>query len=667
MGNHFFFRLALTNIKRDKRMYLPFAVASTAFVSIYFMVVTIMYSKGIADVPAGRNLQDMFAIGMVIMNIITVIFMLYINSFLIKRRKKEFGLYGILGLEKRHVGRVILWENFILSISSLAAGIIGGCVFGKLIFLIIYYSLKVSARSRFMLPYQAFLYSAVLFLGIFLLTALLNLLQIRLANPIDLLKGDRMGEKKARFILLKTFIGGLLLGWAYYSALTVGNAMSALNQFLLAVIAVIAASFLLFEAGSLFILTILKGRKKIFYKANNFVAISGLFHRMKQNAAGLASICILSTMVLVTVSTCTALYLGQEEMLKNLNPNDIVIRLSEGAVPKQINQLDKLTASLSEKYKIKVTDQYSYDYYSASLILENGSFYPLEDIDSSTGNTLMDMADQIRSVNIITIDDYNKICNRNETLAAGEVLMLTGHNTKGDYVNTSLAGEFKIKTVVPDTKFLRGKNSDETYTLFFVVTGKEEGFKLHSLLYPYQKDPEFNKLTIMNLEGSAEKLKEFAVEMHTESVKIKNVSYFGSIFTDREEGYGIYGGLLFLGIFFTLLFLVATVLIIYFKQISEGYDDKERFIILQKVGMDDLEVKRSINKQILIVFFLPLFGALLHVTMARHMILKLLEAFSLYNTQLTTWCVIITCLVFVLSYVMVYGITAKTYYKIVKW
>lgn len=665
MGKSFFFRMALTNIKRDKKMYIPFGIASTAFVSIYFMVITIMYSKGIADVPAGRNLQDLFAIGMVIMNIITVIFMLYINSFLIKRRKKEFGLYGILGLEKRHVGKVILWENFIVSASAVAIGILSGCIFGKLIFLIIFYTLKVSAHSRFMLPAEAFFYTVILFSGIFLITSLFNLLQVRLANPIDLLEGEHMGEKKARFIVAKTLIGAVLLGWAYYSALTVNNAMSALNQFMLAVIAVIAASFLLFEAGSLFFLTILKGRKKIFYKANNFIAISGLFHRMKQNAAGLASICILSTMVLVTVSTCVALYLGQEDMIKRMNPNDMEIQMTEEVTAEQEGQLNKLIASGVKKNNITVTDRYSYDFFSDTLILKDGILLAVnaEELGDQSAAEFME---QMRDVNFITLDDYNKICSRNETLSRNEILMLTGHDATKDSLKASVAGPYKIKAVVPDTKFMKGKNSEIDSGLYFVTANKEEGVKLLGLLDP-SKQIRFYRINILNLDGNKDNLNLFSKEIKEKSLKIKNVNHFDSIFTNREEGYGIYGGLLFLGIFFTILFLVATVLIIYFKQISEGYDDKDRFIILQKVGMDDREVKKTINKQILIVFFLPLAGALLHVTMARHMIMKLLQAFQLYNTALTAWCITVTCLVFILAYVFVYRITARTYYKIVKW
>jgi putative ABC transport system permease protein len=665
LGKNFFFQMALNNIKRDKRMYLPFGIASTAFVSIYFMVITIMKSKGIADIPAGRNLQDLFRIGMVIMNVMTIIFMLYINSFLIKRRKKEFGLYGILGLEKRHVGNVILWENFIVSMVSMVLGILCGIIFGKLIFLIIFYTLKVSVHSRFLLPPEAFAYTVILFLGIFIVTSLFNLLQVSLANPIDLLKGDHMGEKKVRFILAKTFLGTALLGWAYYSASTVNSVLTALIQFMLAVLAVIAATFLLFEAGSLFILTVLKSRKKIFYKANNFIAISGLFHRMKQNAAGLASICILATMVLVTVSTSTALYLGQEDILKHLNPNDMEIKMNGEITSDQEKQLKELITGLAEKNKATISKEFGYDYINTSLLLKGGTFLPVKSQEINSGTP--EIMEYMRDIYVITLKEYNEICGREETLQKNEILVLTGHEIKKEHINSVIAGEYKVKALVPDTELIAGKNGEVDSTYFFVTADKEDGIKLLGLIDPDRKQYKSNRNKTLNLDGNKSNLTVFAKELRVKSLKIKNVIHFNSIYTAREEGYGLYGGLLFLGIFFTILFLVATVLIIYFKQVSEGYDDKERFLILQKVGMDDLEVKRTINKQILIVFFLPLFGALLHVTMARHMIMKLLQAFYLFNNNLTTLCMAVTCLIFILAYIFVYGITAKTYYKIVKW
>jgi putative ABC transport system permease protein len=667
LGKNFYIKLALTNLFRDKKMYIPYVIANTTIVSVYFMVVTIIYSKGLADVPSGDSLQMMFRVGMVVMSIFTVIFMLYINSFLIKRRKKEFGLYGILGLEKRHVARVIIWENLILNVFSILLGMVIGLVFGKLIFLLIFYALKVTANSRFLVPYQAFTYTSVMFMGIFIVTTIFNLLHVSLANPIDLLKGGQIGEKKVRFIIPLTLIGSAGLGWAYYTALTVTRAIAALNLFMVAVIVVIFSTYILFTSGSIFLLRILKKNKKIYYKANNFISISSMFHRMKQNAAGLATICILSTMVLVTVSTCTSLYIGMEEILGITNPNDMEINMTGDATKEQILAVDNKINELSEKYEITFEDKYSYYTFSDILLLKDG-ILSSGDFDSTdpSMSTMMEMEEYLWDIKYITIDDYNKVCGGNESLSTNEVIIL-GSKELSQVKELKLdTDKYIVKSIELNTKFTKGKNGEIPKQIYMVFSNLEEATKYNNLMNPDRVEVNYKRITILNLDGSNDELNKFSHEV-LEKGYLENVYNITSLSDDREFGYGLYGGLLFLGTFFTILFLAATVLIIYFKQVSEGYDDKDRFVILQKVGMDDIEVKKTINKQILIVFFLPLLAALLHLWVARHMIIKLLEVFYLYNVSLTTICMAVTSLVFIVAYIIVFRLTARTYYKIVKW
>lgn len=667
LGKNFYIKLALTNLFRDKRMYVPYVIANTTIVSVYFMVVTIIYSKGLADVPSGGSLQQMFHVGMVVMSIFTVIFMLYINSFLIKRRKKEFGLYSILGLEKRHVGRVIILENLILNVFSIFLGMLIGLVFGKLIFLLIFYSLKVTANSRFLVPFQAFTYTSAMFMGIFIVTTIFNLLHVSLANPIDLLKGGQIGEKKVRFIIPMTLIGAAGIGWSYYTALTVTHALAALNLFMIAVIVVIFSTYILFTSGSIFLLRILKKNKKIYYKANNFISISSMFHRMKQNAAGLATICILSTMVLVTVSTCTSLYIGMEEILGIMNPNDMEINMTGNATKDQIMIVDNILDELSEKYEITFEDKFSYYTFGERIFLKDGliSSIDFEPKDTSV-NTLIENEEYIWDVTYITIDDYNTACGENVTLDTGEVLILGGNELSHTKELKLDIGNYTVKSIELNTKFTKGKNGETPKQMFIVFSNLEEATNFNKLMYPDTIEVNYKRITTLNLDGSYEAINGFTHEM-LEKGDLEHVYRINSFSFDKELGYGIYGGLLFLGTFFTILFLAATVLIIYFKQVSEGYDDKDRFIILQKVGMDDREVKKTINKQILIVFFLPLLAALLHLWVARHIIIKLLELFYLYNVSLTTICMAVTSLVFIVAYIIVFRLTARTYYKIVKW
>ncbi|SHO44954.1 ABC transporter permease [Anaerocolumna xylanovorans] len=675
MAKSFYLRMAANNLKRDKRMYVPFAISYIIFAAIYFMVITLMTTDGLKNVPAGESLQSLFAFGMVIMSLMAVIFLVYINSFLIKRRKKEFGLYGILGLEKRHVGRIIFEENLILSTLSLILGIVSGCVFGNLIFLLLLHTLRVSPDSRFSLPWQAFAYTAVLFLVVFVINTAFNFIQVRLANPIDLLKGGNIGEKKVRFIFLKSIAGFVMLVIAYYMANTVTSGVAAISKFFLAVLLVIAGTYLLFQAGSQFVLKILKGRKNFYYKAKNFIAVSGMFQRMKQNAAGLATICILSTMVLVTISTCGALYIGQEDILHEINPNDITITVWRPVDDGQIERITETIKKEADKNSVTVEDMYRYRSYSSMLFLIDGKLYPYgsKEIGNGNGMSNMDLFGYAKDIQIIPLSDYLSVTGDKKSLSEKEVLFLTDEKTAEKINVDKLADSFTIKDTITSSKFLEGKNG-KVGDIFIVTADEKSGEALIRQWLAESTENAFTNKFIINLKGDEAKLLDFSRNIESPVTLIAAENAQGeagttrveAIYSQRVEGYSVYGGLLFLGIFFTVMFLSATVLIIYFKQVSEGYDDRDRYVILQKVGMDDIEVKRTINRQILMVFFLPLLAAMFHVAAARHMIIKMLEAFSLTNVTLTTWCIIICSIVFTLIYVIVYKLTAKVYYKIIK-
>lgn len=674
MAKSFYLRMAAANLKRDRKMYVPYAVSYVIFAAIYFMVITLMTTDGLKNVPAGGSLQAMFTFGMIIMSFMTVIFMLYINSFLMKRRKKEFGLYGILGLEKRHVGRIIFYENFILSLTSLGVGILSGCTFGNLIFLLLLHTLKVSPDSRFSLPWQAFIYTGALFIIIYFLNTIYNFVQVRLANPIDLLKGEHIGERKVRFVLIKTLIGMSFLVIAYYMANTVTNGVAAITKFFLAVILVIGATYFLFQAGSQFILKRLKKRKNFYYKANNFVAIAGMFHRMKQNAAGLATICILSTMVLVTVSTCAALYIGQEEMINNMNPNDVEITISSQTTEEQLENIKEAVKKEAAADDISIQEMYGYQSYSSMIFLKDGKFFTYgSEGAKESGVSDLDIYGFVNYIEIIPLSDYTALTGDVKELDDGEVMLLIDKKTAGRIKEKALGADYKIKEVRSDSPILEGKNAKLNEAVI-VVADEENGEKLIRNWLSESPKKTFEQKIIMNVEGNQEQLLDFSGELDTIITSIvsgktaeANPIIVRSIYLNKMEGYSIYGGLLFMGIFFTIMFLAATVLIIYFKQISEGYDDRERYVILQKVGMDDTEVKKTINRQILLVFFLPLAAAMLHVGAARHMILKMLTAFSLTNTALTTVCILVSCIVFAVIYVFVYQITARMYYRIIKY
>lgn len=673
MAKSFYLRMAATNLKRDKKMYVPYAISYIIFAAIYFLVITLMTTDGLKNIPASGTLQAMFALGMVVMSIMTVIFLVYINSFLIRRRKKEFGLYGILGLEKRHVGRIIFHENLILSTLSLVLGIISGCVFGNLIFLLLLHTLRVSKGSRFSIPWEAFAFTAVLFAVVFFLNTVINFIQVRLANPIDLLKGDHMGEKKVRFVLVKTVAGLGLLFAAYYMANTVTNGVAAIAKFFVAVLMVIAATYLLFQAGSQFVLKRLKARKKFYYKANNFIAVSGMFHRMKQNAAGLATICILSTMVLVTVSTCGALYIGQEDILQTMNPNDINISVWGQVSDSQLQKITETIKNEAKKDNVTIEGMYRYRSYISTLFLMNGKFVTYGSKELKDANSGVELYGFAKTIEIMSLADYERVTGDKKTLSENEVMIVADNKTAGKIDVKKLGNDFTIKEKITESKFLNGKNAK--VNIIYIITADEKNGELLIRNWLSELgDNIFSNRFVVNASGNEDKLLDFSEKLDpvltppvTDNVKAEGYSVsVNSIYTNRLEGYSMYGGLLFLGIFFTIMFVAATVLIIYFKQVSEGFDDRDRYVILQKVGMDDREVKKTINSQILLVFFLPLAAAMLHVAAARHMILKMLEAFSLSNTALTTWCMLISSVVFAIIYVAVYKFTAKIYYRIIK-
>ncbi len=667
MAKNFYLRMAAANLRRDKGMYVPYAVSYIIFSAIYFMVVTLMTTDGLKNVPEKDSIKSMFALGMIVMNITTVIFMLYINSFLIKRRKKEFGLYGILGLEKRHVSRIIIFENFILSFISLVLGIISSCVFGNLVFLLLLNTLKVSPDSHFSLTWHPFVITTALFAVIFVLTTAFNFIQVRTANPIDLLKGGQVGEKKVRFVLLKTMIGTALLIAAYYMANTVKNGGAALNQFFVAVIMVIVATNLLFQAGSQFVLKRLKNRKKFYYKANNFIAISGLFHRMKQNAAGLANICILSTMVLVTISTCVALYLGQEDMLKYNNPNDLEIMVHDQLSEEKINSINDIIEKEASEKGIKIRDLYKYYRATSSVFLLNGRILPYNSPEIDRNIPMYELWSHIRGLQVVPLAEYIAVTGDNRELADNEVLLVTDKENL-EVIDTKTFGkDYVIKDTLSDTVFNIGKNTPVT-DIFLVTADEQSAEKLLENIYQQNWDDTKSYKFVLNMEGNEKDLLDFTYSLKEKIVSAaedKTIS-ISSIDLRRQEDYSLFGGLLFLGIFFTIMFLCATVLIIYFKQVSEGYDDRERYEILQKVGMDDKEVKKTISRQILLVFFLPLAAAVLHLSAARHMILKMLESFYLFDTMLSTVCIIGSGVIFAVIYVCVYKFTARTYYRIIK-
>lgn len=455
------------------------------------------------------------------------------------------------------------------------------------------------------------------------------------------------------------------MGSAYYMAWNYVNSSQAISTFFVSVVLVILATNALFTTGSIALLKTLKRNKKIYYKSDNFVSIAGMFHRMKQNASGLATICILSTMVLVTVSSCVSLYLGQEDLLRDEFMDDIVIRHStNGSTEKFIDEIIYNTVNDTE---ISIENQHQYKALKGTLLRQEGKFVAPQKHINFYDKLEVDYVDAY----FISLEEFNRISQKEEVVQEDQVLLLTGGNY--DDVLTISTGDksYQVAKQITDTVFTNGKVRQADKEVFIVM-------KDLSILRPgtseYVMKPEakLNSYRILNINGGNEDCYEFSMQLENSVRALFNQDQsqdimFDSIYIKRFLGYSMFGGLLFLGVFFTILFLCATVIIIYFKQVSEGFEDKERFETLQKVGMDDLEVKRTINKQILIVFFLPLLAALCHLTAASKMIIKMLGMFGMFNVNLSILCIIGSSIVFTIVYIFVYRLTARTYCRIVKW
>ena len=569
MLNAFYLRLAWSNIRRNRKTFFPYILTTAIISGVFLLIGGLMFSDGLANLPTGQTAMGLFSFGLVVFGIFAFFFMIYINNFLIGRRKREFGLYGILGLEKRHVARVLVWENLLTLGAGVICGIIIALVFGRLLFLVLIKMIHAVPGSVFSIAPTAYTNMLLLFFGIFVMTSLLNLRQVRVSSPIELMSSEKKGEKDSKLMIPLTILGVICLAAAYYYAWSIVQPGVALGVFFLLAILVIIATNILFTSGSISALRALRANKKLYYKPRNFIAIGGMFQRMRQNAKSLSTICILSTMLIVTVAGTLSLYLGQEEILLSRYPYDVCVRIGEETDDQAVRDFDGAIMALAHEKGVKLS------------------------------------ADKSK----LTYDEPKELLQSNNN-------------------------------VPPDAKWVDTPN----------------------LIY-------FNGGMRFDVDAGEEECLEFVNSLQTLTEQtFPNGSHFVSdVFTDRQEGYGLYGGLLFLGAFFGVLFLAVTVLIIYFKQISEGYEDKAQFEILQKVGMDDKQVKATINRQVLWVFFIPLGMTILHMVFASKIMARMLQTFMLFDWGLVLSCIGGVCAVFVLLYLIVYKLTAKVYYRIVKW
>lgn len=584
-----------------------------------------------------------YATGVII--VFAVIFLFYTNSFLIKRRKKEIGVYNILGMGKRHIARMMAVETILTAGISILGGLVFGIIFGKLMYLLLLEILHNSVDMQFSVNGTAIVQTVILFAGIFLLTYLYNILQIQLVNPVELLHGGNQGEKEPKSRWLLVIVGVAALGNGYWIALTTEAPLEALLKFFVAVVCVIIGTYALFIAGSIVVLKILRKNKAYYYNPKHFTSVSGMIYRMKQNGAGLANICVLSTMVLVMVSTTVSLYAGMEDILDSRFPRDVSIVCNEADTNNE-ETLQRLIKEQCEKAGVKITDRVRYRYGSMNAVLKGNNLEKVEQYYPDN---------HFYYVEMITQEEYNRIEKQNVSLKEQEILTYTT-NGKCGKKQINIAGQnYQVKKELSEMTS-QPKSTAEMYkTLYIVFANAEQIERIESFSYADK----------FNLKGDDGKQKETLEQIQNEFYEKFPDGTMESRMLSRSSFYELYGGLFFIGIYLGSMFIMATVLIIYYKQISEGYDDRERYQIMQKVGMSKKEVKRSIRSQILSVFFLPLVVAVIHVAVAFKVMTKILGVLNLTNVSLFAVCTIITIAVFAVFYIIVYSITAKEYYRIV--
>ncbi len=671
MKTGFYPRLAWTGMRQNKRLYLPYILTCIGMVMMFYIVNFLSTSPVLKSLPGGDTMQSMLSLGRGVIGVFALLFLFYTNSFLIRRRKKEFGLYNILGMGKWNIARILLWESLFIALIALAAGLGAGILLSKFAELGMVNLLQADASYYLSVEPGAIWQTLVLFAIIFGLLLLNTLRQIHLANPVELLRSENAGEKPPRANWFFALLGAVILGAAYYLAVTIEEPVTALVWFFVAVVMVIVATYLLFIAGSVAVCRLLQKNKKYYYKTNHFVSVSSMVYRMRRNGAGLASICVLCTMVLVMLSSTVSLYSGTEDSLRTRYPrhinldatvSDLSLLASDtpAAVRSKVNQtVQEAGQTLGNVLEYRLADFAGY-LQDGRIVTEDSGLY---------GFQLNSYAD-IWQIFIVPLEDYNRLMGQNETLQPGEAILYT---TKSTYDRDTIAvGDRVLQVKKTADRFVdNGTDAMQVIpTMYIFVPDFSTLVESLWTLANFNGDRlvQLHWLYAFDLDGSDEEQSALQSRL-VEQLRPYDTETFAiacdGVAKERAGFYGLYGGLFFLGILLGVVFLFAAVLIMYYKQITEGYEDQSRFAIMQKVGMTKKEIRKSINSQVLTVFFLPLLAAGVHLAFAFPLIYKLLALFGMGNLRLLILVNVFCFLIFAVFYILVYRITSRAYYAIV--
>ena len=671
MNNQMFFypKLAVSNIRKNGRVYFPYLLTCIITAAMYFIICSLAANPGISQVIGGNSVRSALTMASGVVALFAVIFLFYTNSFLTKQRRREIALYNVLGMEKRHLARMLFWETADVGILTLAVGLGFGMLLNKFMFLLILRMFGNEIPIEFYLSGKAFRNTCILFLVIFVLIFLNSVRQIQFKSPMELLQESKAGEREPKTRWITAFLGIVCLGIGYAMAISIKNPVAALALFFVAVIFVVVGTYFVFTAGSIAFLKILRSRKKYYYKANHFISVSGMLYRMRQNAVGLANICVLSTMVLVMVSSSLSLYMGIGDIARTENFREIQLT-SEDYSEEAEAQLKGLTRQILEEEGLSPSEEASYGLLGFS-VLERGSDLVVDPDNAS----ILEM-NNMRILYVMTAEDYGRLTGEDLSLSEGEGFLAGAPGSSFKEGRLTAAGrEFKLvgqKKKLPDG--VARTAGSGTYSYLLVVNGEEEFEELSRLQRECYKEHASTPELVYGFQvGGSEELQSQTADIlfhrlagRKEDGGAELPVSVSSVAGSKANSIGIFGGLFFIGVFLGVLFLMATVLIIYYKQLSEGYDDAARFGIMKKVGMSGKEIRRSIHSQVLTVFFLPLLGAGLHVAVAFPFLTRVLTLFNMRNVGLFAACTVGTIAAFAVFYLVVYRLTARVYYRIVR-
>ena len=659
--NLFYSKFALNNLVKNKRFILPYIFSAIFTIASFYILTSLSLGSNLDKLPQGISAtKQVLSLGVIVIAIFSAIFLFYTYSFLIKRRVREFGLYSVLGMTKKQIARILILETIFIGVLTLVFGLAFGLLFDKLMLLVLLKLFTAGVSFGFVITPIAVFLTILLFGGIFFLLLIYTVIKISRLKIVALLKEENNGEREPKARLILAILGLGLTGYGYYLAQTIQNPIKAITMFFIAVLAVIFGTYLIFMAVSITVLKLMKNNKTFYYKPKNFISVSGLLYRMKRNAVGLANICILSTMVLVTMGTTSALYAGSEEAYNTNYPRDIIIngyRSTEG----KLAEIEKNVKKATQDAGVEAKDLVSYNMLNVVGRL-NGT-----EISYETGN--VGSLDKLRTVVVIELKDYNKVSKEQKTLNTGETLLFIDKKGKYEANEITVQGvNLKIKEKLTDFPGALGTAAANAFdTYYVVVKDNTDVKKIESALK--------KKLNMSDEEGEVYNYVGFNISDKTKEAKVienfKQLEKEGNINiegkAENETNFkGFYASFLFIGVFISMIFVVSQVVIMYYKQISEGYEDKGKFGIMRKVGLTDRQIKQSIRSQVLMIFFAPLAIATLHTVVAYPFIEKILKLFLATNNNVFLIALAVTIAVFGVFYLIVYLITSRIYYRIIK-